>query len=99
MNNSQGEQQVIARVQKEIFAYLNAKPDNRATAKELIGHITCDANMLVLSMKLLQKQGFIEGPVFTEAMIAAGGESNFRNSIQLTALGQAKYIEIIRYEQ
>ena len=99
MADSQHNEQEIIRVQKDILALLNAKPDNRATSKELIGSIRCAANIFCLSIKLLDKAGFIKGPEFNEAMVLDGGSSNFRDSVKLTEAGQEKYIEMIRDEQ
>ena len=99
MDNSQDRQKEIYRVQKEILAYLNAKQDNRATSKELISNINCQAGIFCESAELLHAGGFLTGPEFSEAMVAEGGNNNFRDSTQLTGTGQEKYIEMIRGEQ
>ena len=93
------DQKEMRRVQKEILACLNAKSDSRATSKELIGNIQCQAHILCRAIALLSEGNFIQGPEFSEDMISAGGDSNFRNSTQLTGDGQEKYIEMIREEQ
>jgi len=99
MDNAQDRQKEIYRVQKEILAYLNAKQDNRATSKELISNINCQADIFCESAGLLHSGGFITGPVFTEEIVAEGGNNNFRDSTQMTEAGQEKYIEMIREEQ
>ena len=99
MDSLQNRQQEIYRVQKEILACLNAKQDNRAVSKELISNINCRADIFCESARLLNAGGFIIGPVFTEKMVAEGGNNNFRDSTQLTEDGQEKYIKMIREEQ
>ena len=99
MNNVNNNEQEMYRVQKEILAYLNAKSDNRASSKELIGNIQCSGNMLCRAMALLNDENFIKGPEFNEEMVTAGGDSHFRNATQLTVRGQEKYIAMIRKEQ
>ncbi len=99
MDDSRGRQQEIYRVQKEILACLNSKPDNRATSKELIKSINCRADIFCESVRLLNLQGFIKGPLFTEEMVAEGGNNNFRCSTCLTGDGQGKYIEMLREAQ
>ena len=99
MDSSRDRQQEIYRAQKEIFAYLHAKPDNRAVSRELINNINCPADIFCESIRLLRAGKFIEGPEFSEEIIAAGGDGHFRSSTQLTAQGQEKYIAMIRIEQ
>ena len=99
MDSSQDRQQEIYRAQKEILAYLNAKPDNRAASKELISNIKCRADIFCESTRLLNAGRFIRGPVFTEEMVAEGGNKNFKDSTCLTGEGQEKYIEMIGEEQ
>ncbi len=99
MSDQSGNQQKMYKLHREILAYLNAKPDNRATSKELISSINCRAEIFCESTRMLNSQGFIKGPVFTEEMVAEGGNNNFRDSTQLTEAGQEKYIEMIREEQ
>ncbi|MFH1093100.1 MAG: hypothetical protein V1739_02960 [Candidatus Omnitrophota bacterium] len=99
MDSSQNRQQEIYRVQQEILAYLNAKPDNRAVSKELISNINCRADIFCESIRGLNAGGFIVGPEFTEEMVAESGNNNFRHSTQMTGAGQEKYIGMIREEQ
>ena len=99
MDNSQGRQKEIYNAQKEILAYLNAKQDNRAVSSELISRIQCPAEIFCQSIRLLNAQGFIKGPVFSGEMVKSGGNNSFRDSTQLTESGQGKYIEMIRDEQ
>lgn len=93
------DQKTILKAQKEILACLNAKSDNRATSKELIDNATCPADVFCHSIKLLNVQGFVKGPEFTEEIFEEGGSHNFRDSTKLTEKGQEQYISIIKEEQ
>jgi len=87
------------RVQKAILACLNAKPDKRATSKELIECVDCQAGLLCQVIAWLNGQKFIEGPVFSEEIIANGGDNSFSASTLLTDAGQKHFVSLIKEEQ
>lgn len=87
------------RVQKAILACLNAKPDKRATSKELIECVDCQAKVLCQNITLLNEQKLIEGPAFTEELVINGGDNRFGSSTLLTDNGQKHFVALIKREQ
>jgi len=96
-NPNQGQSQNLP-IEKEILAFLNAKPDTRATTKELIENIKCPAKILRQCIIYLNRNYFIDGPILTEKMINDGGDNSLRMSITLTEKGQEHFVDIIKQD-
>ncbi|MBU0634077.1 MAG: hypothetical protein KKB82_08735 [Candidatus Omnitrophica bacterium] len=89
----------LVQAQKEILAFLNGKPDKRATTKEVIENIKCQSRILKDAIIYLNRNFYIDGPILTEFMIKRGGDDSFRMAFTLTEQGQVKYIDMVKEEK